>query len=62
MKILESLSSADYTAAYGTNNYFLLMHNTGSMPHKAEIDTPLNYADYYYVEALIRLLEKEKIN
>ena len=33
------------------------MHSTGSVPHNAEIDAPLNYADYYYVEALLRLKE-----
>ena len=31
------------------------MHSTGSLPHGSEIDTPLNYADYYYLEALLRL-------
>ncbi len=29
------------------------MHNTGSKPHNSEVDVPLNYADYYYVEALL---------
>lgn len=53
--ILESLSSPEYMAAYNTNQNFLLMHSTGSIPHKGEIDKPLNYADYYYVEALLRL-------
>ena len=31
------------------------MHSTGSLPHGSEIDTPLSYADYYYLEALLRL-------
>lgn len=57
VSILRSLSSPAYSAALGKNNYFLLMHNTGSVPHNAEIDAPLNYADYYYVEALMRLKE-----
>ena len=30
------------------------MHSTGSLPHASEIDTPLNYADYYFLEALVR--------
>lgn len=30
------------------------MHSTGSLPHGSEIDTPLNYADYYFLEALNR--------
>lgn len=53
-KILKSLSSADYLAEIGTNNHFLLKHSVGSIPHGNEIDVPLNYADYYFIEALIR--------
>lgn len=33
---------------------FLLKHSTGSKPHKSEIDVPLIYADYFFVEALLR--------
>ncbi len=53
-KILQSLSSPSYRAEIGTNNFFLLKHSVGSIPHNAEIDVPLNYADYYYLEALLR--------
>jgi rhamnogalacturonyl hydrolase YesR len=53
-KLLSSLSSSKYRAAIGTNGFFLLKHSVGSKPHKAEIDVPLNYADYYYLEALVR--------
>lgn len=60
VSILESLSSPAYCAPAGKNNFFVLMHNTGSVPHNAEIDAPLNYADYYYVEALLRLKELNK--
>lgn len=56
-KQLESLSGKDYLAAKGTNAGFVLMHSTGSLPHGSEIDTPLNYADYYYLEALKRYLD-----
>ncbi len=59
LQILKSLSSPAYKAKLGANHHFLLMHSTGSIPHKAEIDVPLNYADYYYVEALMRVLKKE---
>lgn len=52
-----SLSSSHYRAAPGFNNYFLLMHNVGNLPQKYEIDVPLNYADYYYLEALLRVLK-----
>lgn len=54
VKMLKSLASPDYRAALGTNANFLLMHSVGSIPHKSEIDKPLIYADYYYLEALIR--------
>lgn len=53
-KIMESLSSKQYTANIGENGRFILMHSVGSLPHNSEIDVPLNYADYYYLEALKR--------
>ena len=52
--ILSSLASDAYTAHIGTNHNFILKHSVGSIPHNNEIDVPLNYADYYYVEALMR--------
>lgn len=59
-KIVESLSTPAYRAEVGTNGYFILMHSVGSIPHNAEIDVPLNYADYYFLEALIRKQHLEK--
>ena len=53
-KIVESLSSPAYRAAIGTNGNFILMHSVGSIPHGQEIDVPLNYADYYFLESIIR--------
>jgi unsaturated chondroitin disaccharide hydrolase len=53
-KILRSLASPDYLALKGKNKYFLLNHCVGSIPHGVEIDVPLVYADYYFLEALIR--------
>lgn len=52
--ILVSLSSPAYRAELGTNGNFILMHSVGSIPHNSEIDVPLNYADYYFIEALKR--------
>ena len=61
--ILKQLSSDDYLAQEGENHGFVLLHSVGSFPHDSEIDTPLNYADYYYLEALKRYKElKEKEN
>jgi rhamnogalacturonyl hydrolase YesR len=54
-KIMNSLASKAYTAENGENYNFLLKHSVGSIPHNNEIDVPLNYADYYYIEALMRL-------
>lgn len=59
-QILTSLASRAYTAAIGENGNFILMHSTGSIPHKSEIDMPLIYADYYFLEALKRKREIEK--
>lgn len=56
-KILESLSSPAYLAEPGTNEGFILKHSTGSLPNGSEIDVPLNYADYYYLEAIKRYLD-----
>ncbi len=59
-RIMESLASPAYTAPIGENGRFVLMHSVGSIPHNSEIDVPLNYADYYYLEALQRKLNLEK--
>ncbi|MDE7451213.1 MAG: glycoside hydrolase family 88 protein [Alistipes sp.] len=52
--IVASLSTPAYRAAEGENGGFLLMHSVGSLPHGSSIDVPLNYADYYFLEALLR--------
>ncbi|HKK61079.1 MAG TPA: glycoside hydrolase family 88 protein [Bacteroidales bacterium] len=52
--IMASLKSAKYFNNTGTNGGFLLRHSTGSKPVNSEIDVPLIYADYYYLEALLR--------
>ncbi len=59
--ILESLSSEAYLAKPGENGLFILKHSTGAMLYNSEIDTPLDYADYYYLEALKRYKEIKKI-
>ena len=51
---LRTLASPAYTAQLGGNGNFILMHSVGSLAHNSEVDVPLTYADYYYVEALIR--------
>ena len=53
-RMLQSLSSPTYRAKLGENNHFILKHSVGHKPGKSEIDVPLVYADYYYLEALLR--------
>lgn len=53
-KMIQILSSPKYKAAPGTNGGFILMHGVGHMPKKSEVDVPLTYGDYYYIEALKR--------
>ena len=53
-KILQILSTTPYKAEIGRNGGFILQYSVGSIPHNSEIDVPLTYADYYYIEALLR--------
>lgn len=53
-KMMISLSSDAYRAKLGSNGGFLLKHSTGALPLRSEIDVPLTYADYYFLEALMR--------
>ena len=50
---------AHYQAEPGTMKGFLLLHSTGNYPKNDEIDAPISYADYYYLESLLR---RAKIN
>ena len=52
-KMLHSLESG-YQPEPQTAQGFLLLHSTGNYPAHDEIDVPINYADYYYLEALHR--------
>lgn len=51
--IMQSINKK-YSVALGEKKGFILDHSTGSKPQKSEIDVPINYADYYYLEALVR--------
>jgi unsaturated chondroitin disaccharide hydrolase len=52
--IIKTLSSPPYMAAPGTNGGFILQHSVGHFPAKTEVDAPLTYADYYFIEAMRR--------
>ena len=58
-QIIHNLSTNRYRAKLRETNYFILKHSVGSFPHGNEIDVPLNYADYYFLESLLR---KRKID
>ena len=60
-QILINLSSPEYLAEKGENGLFILKHSTGNLPSKSEIDVPLSYADYYYLEALGRYMKVKGI-
>ncbi|BDD09610.1 glucuronyl hydrolase [Fulvitalea axinellae] len=53
-KTITSLAGKAYTPESGQNSNFILMHAVGHLPGDVEVDVPLNYADYYYLEALKR--------
>lgn len=59
-KQVRSLSSPEYLAEPGTNANYSIMHCTGHLPNNSEVDVPLSYGDYYYVEALMRLRNLQK--
>ncbi|MCK5823901.1 MAG: glycoside hydrolase family 88 protein [Ichthyobacteriaceae bacterium] len=52
--VLRELSSDKYLAKEGTNGGFILMHSVGNFHEDNENDSPLNYADYYFMEALVK--------
>ena len=58
-RIVETLGSPAYRAKLGENGYFILMHSTGNKPGPSEVDVPLVYADYYFLEALKRKRDLE---
>lgn len=60
MTIVKNLSST-YLSKEKSNHGFLLEQSTGSKPSNSEVNVPLIYADYYYLEALTRINKYSKI-
>lgn len=58
--LFNTLSSADFLTKVGENEGFLLKHSTGHLPNNSEIDVPIVYADYYYLESIIKKNNMEK--
>lgn len=61
-EILKSLSSDAYLAEPDSEHFFILKHSVGALPNNSEVDTPINYADYYYLEALLRYARLKNID
>ncbi len=59
-KLLSTLSSSEFLATVGENEGFLLKHSTGHLPHNSEIDVPIVYADYYFLESIIKKQHMDK--
>lgn len=59
VQILRSLSKKPYLAKLGDNADFILQHSTVNKP-SGNFDTPVVYADYYYIEALTRYAKLHK--
>ena len=57
-RILRTLASPEYLAEPRTNGGFLLKHSVGNIPGHSEVDVPLTYADYYFLEALTLFPER----
>jgi hypothetical protein len=54
-KQLRTLSAPEYLAKEGEQGGFIIKHGVGFHRAGAEVDVPLTYGDYYYVEALMRM-------
>jgi hypothetical protein len=52
--IIKNLSAPAYKADLNTNGGFILKHSVGHFPAGTEVDVPLTYADYYFIEAMQR--------
>jgi unsaturated chondroitin disaccharide hydrolase len=58
VNMLRDLSTDRYQS--GKRNVAFLMHSTGHHPAGSEIDASIIYADYYYIEALLKLQSENK--
>lgn len=60
VKQLLALASPAYFSEGDEIGHFLLKHGVGAKPKDSEVDTPLNYGDYYFLEALLRFRKMVK--
>ena len=55
--IVRTLASEEYLAEEGDNCGFILKHGVGFLKAGSEVDVPLTYSDYYFLEAILKLLK-----
>ena len=60
LQILSSLAT-DYTSRGYPEEEGILLHATGAKPRGKEVDISLTYGDYYFMEALLRLLRPDAV-
>lgn len=60
VQLLEALATDEYKS--NDKNQAFLLHSTGHKPNNSEVDEPIIYADYYYIEALLRLKKLQDKN
>ena len=60
LRIVNTLASPEYLAAPGENGNFLLKHGVTNLHRWSGVDIPLTYADYYFLEAIRKLLKTDK--
>ena len=53
-KVLNSLQTEEYILNASIDAPFILKHSTGNWPKNDEMDEPIVYGDYYFLEALLR--------
>ncbi len=53
-KLIRALASAEYLADPGEQGGYLIKHCAGNIPGRSEVDVPLTYADYYFLEAIVK--------
>ncbi|KAA3662956.1 MAG: glucuronyl hydrolase [Calditrichaeota bacterium] len=58
--LIKRLSSTDYLSR--DKNMAFLLHSTGHHPKNSEIDVSIIYADYYFIEASLRLKKIKEQN
>ena len=52
--ILPGISSGVLCVIFGEQGGFIIKHGVGHLRAGGEVDVPLSYGDYYYIEALLR--------